>query len=694
MSQAAAAPPKAGGNPSLRLNLSQASQAAAAAAPSNEKKPAPASLAPPAAKKRRFSPVNIAPHEAKAASVSVLHQKTTLSLVLQHPVASDPTWYAAGKSTLYVIDNGGTVAAGKVRHLAVHLRGSCQVTDIAVECLVGDALKPDKKLKSTFQHFDPLEHVLIKPAVSYTAEDASDPTEYDFDADAQSSRGAAGMTTALRAASIASNMGELRLTVEPCSSGPEKIETAFEAWKQELAFTNDATADGRVVQELREKLQERSTGRRNARIELVAKRLAEASCSKEKGNRAFKITIRYKIPLNKPIVHLGGLHALTTSLTPHIYTTVGVVGDHEGPRCWIPCLDSASVGHRATHELTVQVTAPMRHGISCVGLGEDFGCSDARLHDATWNVEMAREELGADHFEMIQLLAQQARGRTTGAHIIPPELSSKTVSIDAIRATAVWCSCSWTPVPARSMGFAVGPFKVLEDSEYFGPTAVAGDDDDEDDDGNSLSLEERHQAFVDSAHEKGEGIRQVYFAPIFERKHIFAEADSRLLPNTVIRLLSVNAQQSETSNGLEKAMHYSTVGVPHRALSLMRDVLALPSYRTSSYTQVWIPNAVHGGLSSGALHNCPEVLVNCFLGGAIMDSRLLPPIGSRLPYYQGGRVLQLMQARCAIRGWISATLPLGGGDDVGSGYILTLIEAFIMSMYERGHGAHGEGKVR
>jgi hypothetical protein len=53
----------------------------------------------------------------------------------------------------------------------------------------------------------------------------------------------------------------------------------------------------------------------------------------------------------------------------------------------------------------------------------------------------------------------------------------------------------------------------------------------------------------------------------------------------------------------------------------------------------------------------------------------------------------MIQARCIIRGWITATLPLGESDDVGFGYIYTLIESFLMSLYERGHGAFGEGTI-
>ena len=137
----------------------------------------------------------------------------------------------------------------------------------------------------------------------------------------------------------------------------------------------------------------------------------------------------------------------------------------------------------------------------------------------------------------------------------------------------------------------------------------------------------------------------------------------------------------------------STIGVPNRALSLMRDVLALPAYRTSSYTQIWIPNAHMSGDSCGGnMVGCPEVGgCNAFLGGAILDSTLLPPPGMRLPFYDGGRCLQFLQARNAVRGWIRAALPLGSNDDVGQGYLHALVEAFLMSLYERGHGAFGEG---
>ena len=197
---------------------------------------------------------------------------------------------------------------------------------------------------------------------------------------------------------------------------------------------------------------------------------------------------------------------------------------------------------------------------------------------------------------------------------------------------------------------------------------------------------------MDIAAANGEGIRQLYFAPVFCRKHIHAKsANMKLIPNTRFQLSSLTTRQREMLEGLDRSVLTVTSGVSHRALSLMRDLLAFPAFRTVSYTQVWIPNAVHGGVTSGALHTCPEVLSNPFLGGSIMDARLLPPVGHRLSYHHGGRVLQFLQARCAIRGWTIAAIPLGGRDDVGQGYIHTLIESLMISLYERGHGSHGEG---
>ena len=274
--------------------------------------------------------------------------------------------------------------------------------------------------------------------------------------------------------------------------------------------------------------------------------------------------------------------------------------------------------------------------------------------------------------------------------------------------TSMFTSLSWLPCPTRSLGFAIGPFATLYDPEYFRLDHNDDDDDDDDsdsemeimDDGDetpghygpsSLSLEE-------TAKKLGEGIRQLYFAPRDDRRWIHSNVTDELIfgheqPASPVRRPELTTSQLQERKLLEKSILGSTSGVPNRALSLMRDVLALPSYRTSSYTQIWIPNAYMSGDNSGGnMAGCPEVGgCNTFLGGAILDSTLLPPPGMRLPYYDEGRSLQFLQARNALRGWVRTALPLGGDDDVGQGYLHVLIETFLMSLYERGHGAFGEG---
>jgi hypothetical protein len=704
---------------------------------------------------------------AQASQFSLQHQVTNLHFLLERR----RRWHCRGRTVLYLTrspssqqpqqrqqDEGGG-GDGLHQFLALHLRGSCRVNDVRVEgCCPGRSPPPGLQPAAVeaWTHGDPLRRVLIRPAGTYTADDGGDADDqrHRFDADAQSSRGAVGMTTGLRAASIAGNCGELRVTTAAAErSGPETAaagaadgstpspqaakERALAVWKSDLLSTTSTTTqqqqqqqdegggdDGAVQKQLQQELQERSTERRDARLDLIAKRLADASCSccrsetgREKTDNnntkkthaagAWKVTVRYDIPFTAAIQqHLAGLHCCSgvgntvETATPVLYTTAGTHGDHEGPRSWLPCLDSAAVQHRSTHQLTVTVTAGCTEGLTCVGFGEDTGVSSTLLHgggDSSSNMEAVKEQLGTDLVDWIQQVASQSEPPssvgTVGAHVIPPDNNhGSTALLDSIQATNVWCTSTWTPVPVRSLGFAIGPFKVLEDPEYFGPAALGGQDVGEED-AEEESFEERLEEFLESARKNGEGIRQVYFAPLFERKHIHVStADRSLLPrHTRLYLPLLTASQEERAAELDATVTFGTTGVPHRALSLMRDVLALPTFRAASYTQIWIPGAVHGGATCGALHHCPEVQVNPFLGGAIMDSRLLPPIRSRLPFHQGGRVLQFLQARCAIRGWITAALPIGGNDDVGMGYLYSLFESFLMSLYERGHGGFGEG---
>ena len=643
---------------------------------------------PPSNKRRKVEEPQMAHNTSRASNLQVLHQATELSLLyLRHPQSS---WHAQGRTTLYVInDDPG--------NFAMHLRGSCHVLNVTVETLkqtaattnnameVDDGAPPSHvslvSVPVAYQHTDPLGHVLVKPIQSQSPE--------GYHADSQWIRGAPGMTLGLRAASIASLMGELRISPAGSSNTTNEVQVskddAIQYWMHDLQASS--SKEGDVAEELTTKLHTRSTRAREARIQLVAQRLAEASQHSKDTDKpkVMKVTIMYEVALDR-MPHLGGIHS-SHGQTPHVYTTAGVFGDHEGPRTWVPCLDSASSKHRASHELIIRVTAPMRDGLSVVGCGEDFGVTKTLLHDMSIPPRAA-QQLGSSHVQMVNNIVAKAMNQNEQAseddiapHVIPPDPSS----VDSVLATTVWASQVWTPAPIRSVGFAVGPFKILEDPEYF-----SGENDDDED--AEEENETDQNAFIEAARENGEGIRQAYFAPLHERKYIHLSADMKLLQQTTFELPQISQRFVEASRDLDQAVIVSTAGVTLRALSLFRDVLALPTYRTSSYTQIWIPDAVHGGSTSGALHCCPEVFVNPFIGGSIMDARLLSPVGSRLPYYNGGRVLQMIQARCVVRGWITAALPLGGDDDVGFGYIYTLIESFLMSIYERGHGAFGEGK--
>lgn len=361
------------------------------------------------------------------------------------------------------------------------------------------------------------------------------------------------------------------------------------------------------------------------------------------------------------------------------------------------------------------------------GEGEDEIMYQQSVQEAqrVWNAVEAgvASSVGRDHAQFINnfFYGEDDGGATAAskkqqlehhAPVVPfSELNQQMLSqlrnVQPTYVTSIYTSLIWSPCPSRSLGFAVGPFSTLYDPEYF---RLDVDEDDEDSDaemedvgngingdgggGGSLLLQ-------DTVKRLGEGIRQLYFCPKLDREwihenvtddYIFGKSPSRHHIQHLERP-ELTAAQMQDRKLLEVSILASTIGVPNRALSLMRDVLAMPAYRTSSYTQIWIPNAHMSGSSSGGnMAGSPEVCgCNSFLGGSIMDSTLLPPPGMRLPYYDAGRTLQFLQARNAIRGWVRAAIPLGAQDDVGQGYLHTLIETFIMSLYERGHGAFGEG---
>ena len=447
----------------------------------------------------------------------------------------------------------------------------------------------------------------------------------------------------------------------------------------------------------------------------------------------------------------------SNTTTPHVYTVAGSHGDHQGVRSWLPTLDSASPNHRCSHELVVKVTSHQREGLWPSASGEDFGLNQSVSHpilgndaneavfgplkmecsdngdddllyqkgldeaERVWNYVDASisNSLGGRHFKFINDFFYGGSNEdcdNSSNNVDKPvslsddvtdlnmEMLNQIRNIRPTYVTSIFSSLVWSPCPSRSLGFAVGPFATIYDPEYFRLDNDEEDDSDDeiendaDDDGSPLSIHE-------TARKMGEGIRQLYFAPRDDRPWIHAGVnDDSIFPSIMSiddidgaghqrKRPELSAEYIRDRQLLERSVLASTLGVPNRALSLMRDILALPAYRTSSYTQIWIPNAQLSGSSSGGnMTGCAEVSgCNCFLGGAIIDSTLLPPPGMRLPYYNEGRYLQFIQARNAIRGWVRAALPLGSGDDVGQSYLHCLVETFIMSLYERGHGAYGEG---
>jgi hypothetical protein len=706
-----------------------------------------------------------------------------------------------------------------------------------------------------------------------------------YEADAHATRGTKGMTYSLRAASISSALGELRITIAPSTRTvttnktgadddnlrlrpPGSEAEAYLCWKDDLLLSSSSsgstvttapageTAQGAIESKVNaHMIRHRCQKRREMRFDQVAKSLAEATAtmstslsspsSKNNTNAtnkeeevmkkiwplsaAMKIVVRFSMSRTSSYstlinhrLHMGGINFIAPPSqkrgdpainihpclsTPHVYTTSGTHGDHQGVRSWLPTLDSASPKHRASHELLIKVTSAKDEGLWPVASGEDFGHNMSVSHpillqlgkndddddDDTFRQFMMKQELtmndekkddimmmtstlyqkgvieaesawktleggiadvlGRRHARFINDFFYPDDKSTISSGTIPPSsgldsTSSSSISglnsemmtqimlrhnlIRPIYVTSVFSSLTWLPCPSRSIGFAVGPFITLFDQEYFRLSSeddADDDDSDEDDDDHSNSERRRRRLSMDdgddaihaqrdvgpsissshpplslreTAHELGEGIRQLYFAPRDDRRWIHENAndififgkllDTGYCPQRQLRP-KLSLAKLRDRQQLEGSIHASTIGVPNRALSLMRDVLALPAYRTSSYTQIWIPYAQWSGDSCGGnMVGCPEVGgCNTFLGGAIMDSTLLPPPGMRLPYYEGGKYLQFLQARNAIRGWVRTALPLGSNDDIGQGYLHALIESFIMSLYERCHGAFGEG---
>lgn len=723
-----------------------------------------------------FVPVDFDPNATFSAvnQIHTHHQSTSIHFTYNSLAQK---WNMKGKSTMYLSHtpkmNSLTPINQETMHhsreLALHLRGghamkvrsaTVYLPQLDLEVSSSNNLTPVPT--TIVSHLDPLQKILTEPTCTILNQvhhdhhnskptPASSTPKVRYEADAQYTRNSDGMMDALRCASIASNFGELRIQFDVPSlfKEPPPQDIRQQIWNNDLlsqdansSISNSTSADdhdeGTLEQQIKHMCHERANDRRIQRVHLISKKLASTYLvDKVTGHEdpnlrkglnstmGLKLVLDYEMMDIQNNTHLGGIHFHTLegkTKTPHIYTTCGTVGDHQGARSWIPVIDSASSKHRSTHELVIKVTADAALGLWAAGCGEHFGVQRTVLHDVPryfMQTDKNDQDIAANTVPLFDNAIQDRMELILGKsnchfisssflpnpwvssenpseiHIIPSETASETTpqTLSTSLATSIWCTSIWNPVPARSLGFAIGPFGVFYDPEYYGKSDDSYDDDEIEDEAEIDDDDDDYPTISDAAEKKGEGIRQLYFVMCNERPYIHRNAKYLGIEDFVFAKQSkpYRPNHSEDNRKLRVSIMGTTSGVTNRALSLMRDILSLPNYRTSSYTQIWIPFCVDGGVSSGTLHACPDISCNPFLGGSIIDSNMLPAPGTRLPYYFGGRIVQMLQARCAVRSWITAAVPLGGQDDVGYSYILGLFEQFLMSLYERSHGAWGEG---
>jgi len=212
------------------------------------------------------------------------------------------------------------------------------------------------------------------------------------------------------------------------------------------------------------------------RIDLISKLLSTASFSV----RAYKIVIQFAVthPTSSSFNHSGGgIISITpptssptqhptcdghnvASFTPHAYTTIGGVGggtvygnNTRGPRCWIPCLDSPFIFHRAPHEMIVSVTTPREEGLRVVTSRED-AVEGTRIHSL--DLGLARGQQDAEY-----TCSNISRSRSIWA------------------ATQTVASVLHEPVPARCLSLAIGPFQFVVDPECFENEEVTEEEENE-----------------------------------------------------------------------------------------------------------------------------------------------------------------------------------------------------------------------
>lgn len=539
--------------------------------------------APPESKKAKVD-------DLSSSSLKLIHQSSRLHFFFD---AKNASWSSRNVTTILC------TSEESLHLIPLHLRASCKIHDVQIN-----------GKSAQFYHVDPLT-VLEETEINGRV-----------------------LMNQIRAASIASNLGEVRIQVPKLAISSEQerkamIESqlhgngaprAFRTLLQE-SMNHPNLHESNVEDDSDEDDEDADDQERQDRVDRMTGLVMEAS-------QVYQVTVEYSIQIFEASLRQFNKCCLGT--------IPGTYGDHEGVRMWLPCVDSPK--DRYSHQIMVSVTASCTAALRVVGIASGLSETFLHYHEESIDIpELIPRELKELMIDNRKKMSKEAQRQ----NIVPNDEPNE-VSVQDIYATNVFVANYWIPMPARSLGFAIGPFRTIVDPEYTMNT------------GGSTNMQ------------------QTYLLPVTIRPHIHTMAADRNYLSNVHLVLPDFSEDKRSYEEIDNIVTAATCGVAHRALVLMKDVLRLPTFRTNSYTQVWIPGAPPSPL----------------LGMAILDARLL----ERTPFYMGGRALQMTQARTAIRGWILSALPLAETDPVGDGYLLALVEAFIIALYERGHGAQG-GKL-
>lgn len=384
-------------------------------------------------------------------SVLLRNQDNNNNIMDEEEGQRNHDWICHGTTVLYMIHHHAAPPDAKTnptteqqqpnqpqyRSLALHFRPShsCQIEDLQVYTTTTTTNSNAYQLVPSSHvhhlHIDPLRKILRSSSSSSSS----------YEADTQLSRGGSGFATSLRAAGVASHDGEFKIAFSiplTITKGhkqeiiftPDDKQQLQEVWKKDLlqsvalSSSTDNLHPQQVSQPLYDTLQknlhDKTSHRRNQRINLVSDLLSKASLSANNKNNnnnqlPLKIVIRWRllsIPYNQQPLQRGLCIISSPSQTPHIYTTSSYT------RGWLPCIDSYFIFGKSSHEMFLSITANQEEGLSIVSSGEDF-------------VEDTVISYKKNKWKVTHMVA----------------------------------SSTYEAIPCHCLGFAIGPFQFLLDPE-------------------------------------------------------------------------------------------------------------------------------------------------------------------------------------------------------------------------------------